>query len=151
MAFPFLTGQKLPASDLNSAFYAVLSNFVAQNSVATNQTTASASYVDLATAGPAVTLTSHGTLALIMWSQHASNNTANCGAISSIAISGATTLAVADGNGILWTEHGTQSDEVSQWMLATITPGSNTYTMKYKRAAGGTASFERRRIMVWAP
>lgn len=151
MVFPFPTGQILTAANLNAAFTGLLSNFSAQASVATNQTTASATYTDLATVGPTVNLTSVGTFALIMWSQHASNNTANCGSISSIAISGATTLAVADANGILWNEHGTQSDENSQWMLATITPGANTYTMKYKRAAGGTASFERRRLFVFAP
>lgn len=134
-------------------FEKLLTSFGSHNSVATNETTASASYVNLTTTGPSVTLTSSGTRAMIWWSAHGSNNTVNCGAISSIDISGATTLAVADGNGILWHEHATAglSDECGQFMIATITPGTNVYKMMYKRAAGGTASFERRRIFVLAP
>lgn len=132
----------------------LLSGSSGSDSVATNQTTTNTSYVDLATVGPAVTKTSVGTLALILWSAHGSNNTANKGYICSVAISGATTLAAADANGILWHEHATASlsDESMQFMVATINPGSNTYTMKYKVAGGsGTASFERRRIWVLAP
>lgn len=163
MAPPFVAGAKLRASelqnmvddiaDLNTGLLSILANYTDTASVATNQTTSSATYVDLATAGPSVTLTSTGTRALILWRAHGSNNTANCGAISSVGISGATTLAVSDANGILWHEHTTAglSDECSQFMLASIVPGTNTYKMFYKRAAGGTAAFERRHIFVFAP
>lgn len=132
---------------------AMLNSFGKTASVATNETTASAAYVDLATPGPSVTLTSVGTKALVLWRAHGSNNTANCGHISSFTISGATTLAAADANGILWHEHGPAnlSDECSQWAFVTITPGTSTFKVQYKRAAGGTAAFERRNIMVFAP
>lgn len=160
----FLAGQKLRAADLqalqdsllatDAKFAALLTLYANTASVATNQTTTSSAYTDLGTVGPAVTLTSVGTRAFILWSNHGSNDTANAGHISTYAISGDTTLAAGDTNGILWHEHAKAggSDESSQWALVTITPGSNTYTMKYKRAGGaGTASFERRRIMVFAP
>jgi hypothetical protein len=153
----FLAGQKLRAQDLenelNTRFAEILTDFSSTASVATNETTASATYVDLTTPGPSVTLTSTGTRAFIFWSAHASNTTANCGAISSIVISGATTMAIADSNGILWHEHAgaNLSDECGQWMVVTIVPGSNTYKVQYKRAAGGTAAFERRRLFVFAP
>lgn len=150
----FFAGQILTAADLNAEFGGLLTNMGSFASVATNQTTTSTSYVDLATPGPSVTLTSTGTRAIILWSVHGSNNTANKGAICSIVISGATTLAVSDNNGILWHEKATAnaSFEDMQFMVATITPGSNTYKVQYKVAGGsGTASFERRRIFVFAP
>lgn len=153
MVFPFLTGKILSASGLNDAFSGLLSQFAAQNSIATDQSTTSTTYTDLTSPGPAVTITSRGTLAWIMWSAHTYNNTANCGTLSSIAISGVTTLAAADVNGAHWHEHASAnaSDECAQFMLATINAGANTYTMKYKRAAGGTAHWERRRLLVFAP
>lgn len=153
MVFPFVTGQILTAAGLNAAFTGLLSQFTAQQSIATDQSTTSTSYTDLTTPGPAVTVTSVGTLAVILWSAHTYNNTANCGTLSTVAITGATTIAAADANGAHWHEHASAnaSDECAQFMFATITPGSNTYTMKYKRAAGGTAHWERRRLFVWAP
>lgn len=130
----------------------LLTSFGVAAVVSANETTTSATYVNLTTTGPSVTMTSSGTRALIWWSAHGFNNTANCGAISSIDVSGATTQAVADGNGILWNENDANlSHENSQFMVVTITPGSNTFRVMYKRAAGGTASFERRRMYVLAP
>lgn len=160
----FFAGEKLRAADLQTmedaiaavdvVFATLLTTNGSFSSIATNESTASTSYVDLATPGPSVTLTSAGTRAIILWSQHGSNNTANKGAISSIVISGATTLAVSDNNGIIWHEKATAgaSYEAMQFMVATINPGSNTYKVQYKVAGGaGTASFERRRCFVFAP
>lgn len=135
-------------------FEKLLTSFGSSATVATDETTTSSSYTDLATAGPSVTLTSSGTRALIWFGAHGSNNTANCASLATVAVSGATTLAAADANGALWGEYTTAnlSSEMSQFMVVTITPGSNTYTLKYKRGgSGGTALFGRRRIYVLAP
>lgn len=163
MAPPFFAGGKLRASELQGMVNATddvaddllgsLALFSAKARVATNETRTLNTYGDLATVGPSVTLTSTGTRAAIYWSLHGSNNTANCGWIATVEISGATILAAADDEA-LWHEHpaANVSDQDGMWMLATITPGSNTYTMKYKRAgAASTAQMERRNIFVYAP
>lgn len=164
MAPPFFSGGKLRASeiqgmvdgtaDVASDLITSLFDHTGLASVATNETRTLNTYGDLATVGPTVTLTSQGTRALIFWSMHGSNNTANCGWITTVSISGATILAAADANGILWHEHPAAniSDEDGMVMLATINPGTNIYKVEYKRAgAASTASIERRKLIVYAP
>ena len=129
----FLPGASFPAS--------------ATATVATAQTTTSPTYTDLATAGPAVTLTT-GTKALVIISTELSNSTAS-GINASFAISGATTLAANDANRLsLGGSAGSVTIKASIAILIdTLTAGSNTFTMKY-RTGGGTATFINRFICV---
>lgn len=148
----FLAGQDLTAADLNNAFAAILSGGADYSSVATAQTTTSIAYTNLTTVGPTVTLTSVGTKALIIFAARLRNLSAAAGSGCTVAISGATTLAAADANGAAWSDfvNADYDDEKAQFMYATITPGSNTYQMKY-RASAGTARFSTRRLLVFAP
>jgi hypothetical protein len=68
---------------------------------------------------------------------------------SSLAVSGATTLAATDDYAMAAEEAGTSRQR--QYMKAhfffALTPGSNTFTMHH-RVASGTGSFSNRRIFI---
>jgi hypothetical protein len=118
--------------------------------VAAPQTTTSADFTDLATAGPAVTLTT-GTKALVIITSYMKNNTSNRGAQMSFVVSGATSLG-ADTARSVWIGNPGQPDvflQASACYLVTLTAGSNTFTAKYQRTGGGgTAEFGDRYITV---
>jgi hypothetical protein len=118
-------------------------------SVDAAQTTTSSSAGDLATAGPAVTLTT-GTSALVIVNAKLGNDTDNRGAIMFFEVSGSTTIAVAEERSLLF-ENGTANSfypRASAAYRVTLTAGSNTFTAKYARIAGGTAYFATRVITV---
>lgn len=116
--------------------------------VATSQSTSSATYTDLATAGPAVTLTT-GTKVLVFTNTEVST-AAGRYVFADFAISGATTRAASDDTCI---KMGTDADSMQSRNgvanLMTVTAGSNTFTMKY-RVNAGTNSFINRSIVVVA-
>ncbi len=118
-------------------------------SVSTSETTASTSYTDLATAGPAVTLTTD-TKVMVSVSCNLSNGT--LGGISHMgyAITGATSVAAGDVNALSF-----ESDPANQVIRSStvrmkegLTAGSNTFTSKY-RVSAGTGTFAGRLISVW--
>ena len=116
--------------------------------VATSQSTSSTTYTDLATAGPAVTLTT-GTKVLVFTNTEVST-AAGRYVFADFAISGATTRAASDDTCI---KMGTDADSMQSRNgvanLMTVTAGSNTFTMKY-RVNAGTNSFINRTIVVVA-
>ena len=116
--------------------------------VATSQSTSSVTYTDLATAGPAVTLTT-GTKVLVFTNTEVST-AAGRYVFADFAISGATTRAASDDTCI---KMGTDADAMQSRNgvanLMTVTAGSNTFTMKY-RVNAGTNSFINRSIVVVA-
>jgi len=118
------------------------------DTVDTDESTSSGSFGDLATAGPAVTLTVNTKVRV----------TVSCGAYSGatmaaamcVAVSGANTIAAAFGKGVeLWV---TGSDNTIAGTRVTVleglTPGSTTFTAKYARYPSGTANFRFRQILV---
>jgi hypothetical protein len=120
--------------------------------VATDETTTSGSYVDLATAGPSVTITTVGTVAVVWMAGRYYNTTAGQDGSIAVVVSGATTVAAADGNAAV------SANTVAGFavpfgrivILTGLTPGSNTFKLQYKRSAG-TAHFLDRTIAVFAP
>jgi hypothetical protein len=118
-------------------------------SVATGQTTASTSYADLATTGPAVTVTTN-TSVLVVFGCKMGGAVAGTQYNMGYAVSGATTTAAADANSlqVLVATVGT-STQLSWMDIATVTAGSNTFTAKYK-VSGDTGTFTNRRIAVFA-
>lgn len=118
-------------------------------SVATSETTTSGEWVDLATPGPATTLTT-GSRAMVFMSCRTSNTSTAGGNNITFELSGATerepqfsTSGRFDGI--------TASNDMAYSMLdfiTTLTPGENTFTMKYRRGSG-TATFAHRQICVW--
>ncbi len=120
-----------------------------QDVVLTNETTASTSFVDLSTAGPAVTaITDTG--AWVVLTVQASNNAAGDFAIMSYVISGATTRAATDDTAIVITSAAADQrfQLSSTFFVDDLTAGSNTFTAKY-RVAANTGAFLRRRIAVF--
>lgn len=113
--------------------------------VATSQTTTSTSFTDLATVGPSVTATT-GPYALV--STYNSNfNSGAAASLMSFEVSGASSIAAADNVSIAIT--GASSQRASGlFLLTTLTPGSNTFTCKY-RVGAGTGTYADRRIIVF--
>lgn len=117
--------------------------------VTTSQQTSSTSFVDLTTVGPAVT-TVCGSTALVMLYAGISHNTANFQAEAGYAVSGATTIAASNLK-TLQIDGLAANDQLRMSAIfyeTTLTPGSNTFTMKYRVASGGTGTFENRQIVV---
>lgn len=117
--------------------------------VESSQTTTSTAFTDLATTGPAVTVTS-GVRAIVFISAEMSNNTASGATVMSYDISGATTLAASADKSLRSESSGTGVDHrgTAVMMHASLTAGSNTFTAKYAVGSGGTGTFLRREIMV---
>lgn len=113
--------------------------------VGTTQTTASLTYVDLATTGPTVTITT-GTKAIVIFGCMLSNNTVGDGARAAIDVSGASTYAASDTNSFL-AESGNANDAFQgSWVTIydPLTGGSNVFKLKYRAVGAGTASFSNR-------
>ena len=124
-------------------------NFLASsggNEVATNETTTALTYGDLTTVGPSQTVTT-GANALVIVGALMSTTVAGDGALMSVAVSDATTLAAGDTNAAQ--NNNTNSlTAVAATIVTGLNAGSNTFTAKYRAAVGGTASFSRRWIIV---
>lgn len=121
------------------------SSLVAGNFVSTSQTTASTSYVDLATTS-SVTVTT-GTSALVTVSCNAQNLTGGASVYMSFAISGATTTAASDTYATWYRNSTNYQTALSNTFLVTLTAGSNTFTTKF-RVDAGTGIFLSRNISV---
>ena len=119
--------------------------------VATSQGTTSATYTDLATVGPEVTVTT-GTKALVIVSGEMYDTTANGSPYMAFAVSGATTVAAADLYALtVGPVAATVPDAIGAsraTLLTGLTAGSNVFTSKYRRANAGTGTFANRTISV---
>lgn len=127
---------------------AIAERAILDNAVATSQTTTSTSYTDLATSGPAQTVTT-GAQALVIWHSFITNSgSGNVGHVS-VAVSGATTTAASDTWALSY-ESSAASDGIAVatvHLFTSLTPGSNTFTLKY-RVTAGTGTFSSRDIVV---
>jgi len=113
--------------------------------VATSQTTTSVTFTDLATSGPAVTVTT-GTSVLVFVSAFMENT--NEQVQCDFAISGATTRSASSTTALLLRNNAGQGRvRATVVNLMTVTAGSNTFTMKYSVNAG-TGTFVDRTITV---
>lgn len=113
-------------------------------SVYTDQTIASATYGDLGTVGPSVSLLT-GTKAQVRLACGMYNGVPQT-QFASFAVSGATTRAPLDDESIQ-----TNSTFITGARLIPVTgltPGVNVFTMKYRRLTSGTVNFLRRDIEV---
>lgn len=117
--------------------------------VATQESTTSTSYTDLATAGPDLTSQQTGTKVLVCITGAISNDTANSYAIMGYGVSGASTIAGADSNSLqLRAGAANQQARMTACVLETgLTAGSNSWRGKY-RASANTASFANRNLVV---
>lgn len=147
----FVAGNVLEAQQLNDSFAAVnVVKAIDAAHVLTAQGTSSTTYVDLATAGPSVTITT-GTTAIVIIAGRG-NDDLNDGANArmSWAVSGATTVAASDDWSWVADQAAFRSHGTSIYKITSLTPGSNTFTAKYKKVGGTTAAFDYREMMVIA-
>ena len=115
--------------------------------VATSQTTGSASFTDLATSGPAVSLVT-GTTCFVTIGGNLSNSGTGFSEMS-FAISGATTAAASAATGLASGGASTSAFiGTATYLVTGLTPGVNTFTCKYL-AGSGTSTFSARRITAW--
>jgi hypothetical protein len=110
------------------------------------QTTTSTSYTNLSTSGPAVTVTT-GTRAIVWITLSLWNSLSNMSSYASHEISGASG-SIAATDQYCFRRQGVQVTRgTCAFVHTALTPGSNTFTMKY-RVAGGTGNFDDRTITV---
>jgi hypothetical protein len=116
--------------------------------VAASETTTSASWANLTTHGPAVTVTC-GAAARVFMTADCSNNTAGASCFVSVDVSGATTSSPSDAWSLLVTSPvaGNRFALTYQYHVTGLTPGSNTFTMQY-HVSTGTGTFLRRFLSV---
>lgn len=127
---------------------AIAERVIDSATVGTSQTTTSTSYADLATVGPAVTVTT-GTKALVFTTAGTSNSGTNNATYFSYAVSSATTIAASDTwagrlDGVV---SGNANKFSSVHFVTNLNAGSNTFTMRY-RVAAGTGTYYGRGITV---
>lgn len=116
--------------------------------ILTNESTTSTSFANLATVGPTVTVTT-GTRAIVIICGNLGNSVADAISAMGVTISGATTLAASDSDSMIF-QASTTNDALQAAYYNVyngLTPGSNTFTMKY-RVSSGTGAFGRRRLVV---
>lgn len=117
-----------------------------QGYVTTSQTSVqSDGYIDLATSGPYVTVTT-GTKALVSVSCLMSHTT-TAAVFMGYAVSGATEIDPTDDRATL-----TRADQIistgATFLQDGLTPGIHTFTAKYRNSGAGTGTFTERRIAV---
>lgn len=126
-----------------------------QHIITTSQTRNIATYGDLATVGPTVTVTTSDR-ALCLWSADFENNTAGGAAGAgntwmSIAVSGNTTIAAEDNTALM--NQDTTANRNRQFMrhkfFVALTPGSNTFQAKYRITGVTTGTWGNRRLLVF--
>lgn len=114
-----------------------------------NETTTSTSYVNLATTGPVINAAT-GTIALVWFACEIANNTSNSLAKCTVEVSGASSVAANDA--WMLSMDGNAANNYSRGsMMHTftgLTPGTNTFTMKYA-VGSNTGSFKTREINVF--
>lgn len=116
--------------------------------VDTIESTTSDTFTDLATAGPAVTVTT-GTKALVVLTAKMRNSTSGFGGHMSFAVSGSTTVAATTDHALYHLSASADQEQGASYayLIEGLTAGSNTFTAKYRRE-GGTAQFQFRHIAV---
>jgi hypothetical protein len=141
-----LTADSTTATGLKWAALPSSAPTTASAGVTTSQSTTSATYTDLTTAGPAVTLTT-GTSVLVIVGAFI-NPGFNATGYMGYEISGATTTAATDATAMRFTKGGndTVNSQQSFASVVTVTAGSNTFTAKYRTT--NTSPFANRQIFV---
>ena len=116
--------------------------------ITTDEACTSATYADLATVGPVVTIRT-GTTALVTVSATINTTAANRGGTMSFAVSGASTIAAVDATGVFVYSSGTDLYLAGSrtFLLTGLTAGLNTFTAKYKQQ-GGTVGILRRSLSI---
>lgn len=150
-----LTTPAALASAASAMFVSTGANAIAQriptsNTVPTSNTTTATTFGDLATAGPAVTVTT-GPNAIVFIACSVNNSLAGGDNRVDFAVSGSTTRSPSDSTALIHqTAAANQSHRAAVVNMIGVTAGSNTFTAKYRITAtgGGTGTFNDRHMVV---
>lgn len=144
------------ATTTGSIFVGAGANSIAErvpatSSINVSETTTSGTFVDLATPGPSVSVTT-GTSALAIWTVEGTVNTASEAARASVGVSGATTVAASTNWQLRIENEGPGSffsRAASAHLFTGLNAGSNTFKIQYAASTGGTtATFNWRELIV---
>jgi hypothetical protein len=146
--------ETMPAktTTLGSVFATIGVNQIAeripsQNLTAGGSTTTSLTYTDLADgAGPSVSVQT-GAVAVV-WIYGNQYNTGGTAAWIALEISGATSQPASDAYAVQFQGTGGQRAGAG-FMVDSLTPGLNTFALKYRVSTSGTGTFSQRRVAVW--
>ena len=131
---------------VSTAANSIAARLVNADLVTTDETTASTSYTNLATNGPAVTATTSASCIVAIYA--GLYNTSGTAAWMSYGITGATTNAENDNRAIMLQATGGQCIGGTFFHSLILTAGSNVFTAKYRVSTSGTGHFSNRRLMV---
>lgn len=121
----------------------------AEQYIDTSESTTSTTFGNLATTGPTIVATT-GSGGIISISSQIQNNTVNSYGGMGYDVSGATTVAASDDRALFFMSATANALYcASNLMLQGLTTGSNTVTARYRAGTSGTATFQRRRVMVF--
>lgn len=126
----------------------LVARFTRSDHMETGQNTSATSYADLGTIGPQVSVTT-GAAVMVFMSCEMSNTVANAQQKVGFAVSGATTAAPSD-DGAFWADGNAAGCAVRRGLVVRalgLTPGVNTFTMKYV-VSSGIGTFSNREIIV---
>ena len=126
---------------------AIAERHIATAFIATAQSSSTASFIDLATAGPTVTVDT-GSHALVLFKAHVEHTVTNAVSAISFQVSGATTISStfnqsAQVDGVVLGN----KPSMCGFKYVSLTPGTNTFKLQYYTGAA-TATFELREIVV---
>jgi len=127
---------------------AIVARVPSTASLATNETTTSTSYVNLATPGPSISVAT-GTIAIVLYACEIANNTNNSLTKCSVEVTGASSVAPSDA----WclSMDGNAANNYSRGAMCHVftglTAGTNTFNIKYA-VGSNTGSFKNREINV---
>lgn len=146
----FLQTAPAKATTAGRIFVTTAANTIAERqilsaAVFTQETSTSTTYIDLATVGPSVTITT-GVSALVFTSAQLENSGSNS-TWASYDVTGATTSAITDSRAVFQQAGAASGGQVGVTNLQALTPGSNIFKMQY-RVSGSTGTFDDRRIIV---
>jgi hypothetical protein len=129
----------------------IVERFWGTDYIETEESTTSTSYTNLSTVGPSVTVAT-SSRALVMIGARMRNNVAGQYCMASFELSGDTTRTAPDRYSVAFentNQDGSTDIHTCQFTpLTDLTPGNNTFTMKYRTTTAGTAVFRFRRMAV---
>lgn len=134
----------------NGASWQGIKPGAASATIATSETTASTAYVDLATVGPAAPVVTGASALVIVTAKLGATATNPDTCYVGFAVSGATTVAPGDaqaltfGNSVI----GVLFQGSALFVVTGLTPGSNTFTLKYRQNGASTGTYLNRTIAV---
>lgn len=142
------------ATDVSSYFVgaganSIVERFPVEQFIEPAATTSSTSYADLSGSfGPTVTVDT-GTRALVMYRVAMSTNTTGQSCTVSFEVTGDSSVPAQDKRGITidGVDSGNTLSIAGMDLTDLVTPGTNTFTLKYK-VSGGVGTFSNRQLIV---